>query len=406
MILTNDQAKALDSIGRWMKNPGQWMFFLAGYAGTGKTTLIQHFINSLSKSPICLAPTGKAASVLQRKLSTSVVTTIHKALYTPMIEDANKLMALLMSLKATPNSEEIKEQIAEERERLKRIKLRFQDSSTITITAEDLVIVDEASMVTNKMVDDLKKLGCKVLFVGDVGQLPPVGDNGFFSTAHPDASLEEIVRQAADNPIIRWSMKVRKGEYIPQNFVDGTVTKMPQKGFPIDMFLDRDQILTGTNKMRHRLNRSIRKLKGFVNNGDLPEAGEHLICLKNGYKFGCFFVNGIQCLSTGVADVNNIGDYAMDILWEGTPLKGLPFYEYPFRVHYDKDAQAEPWQMRNHLIELDYAYAITVHKSQGSEWEKVALVDDDLFHNDVRFRRRWLYTAITRAKGELLWLGS
>ena len=89
--LTNDQSKAYESIMKWIHNDSSnWCYKLGGYAGTGKTTLIQYMIKNLDTSPYCCAPTGKAASVLQSKLENAVVTTVHSALYSPVINDTQE----------------------------------------------------------------------------------------------------------------------------------------------------------------------------------------------------------------------------------------------------------------------------------------------------------------------------
>lgn len=403
MKLTNDQAAALKEIDNWIKDEDRWMFYLGGFAGTGKTFLLHHLINHLSDAPICLAPTGKAASVLQRKLDNAIVTTIHRALYSPVIPDISLLNELESKLMEEPNSEEIRKAIIEEKERLSKLRLKFVDNPNISIAAGSLVIVDEASMVSNRMMDDLAKTNAKVLFVGDPGQLPPVNDCGYFTYAKPDAMLEEVVRQAADNPIIYWSMAIRKGEHLPVVIDSPEVQKRPKQGFEVAELHNFDQVLCGTNNMRRRINRSLRKLDN--REAPMPASGEKLICLKNKYKYGGWFTNGIQCISTSKAAVDTSGDWVMDVLYEGEAKESLPVYDYPFAIHYDPKAMEEPWQMRDHLIEMDYAYAITVHKSQGSEWDKVAMVDDGLFERDENFRRKWLYTAVTRAKEQLLWLG-
>jgi exodeoxyribonuclease-5 len=419
MKLTIDQEKALDAIGRWLKDEDQWLFYLGGYAGTGKTTLMHYFINSLPEPPVCLAPTGKAASVLQKRLEKAAVTTIHSALYNPVIPDISKLESLLNQLdnsrsvmkdrmlsgegdiNTKPHTDLLKA-IAAEKERLANIKLKFQNKPCIEIQEGDLVIVDESSMVTDRMLDDLSKLNAKILFVGDPGQLPPVGDKGYFTYTRPDAMLSQVMRQALDNPILALSMKIRNGEKIDKKLQNETVERLPKAEYDVQRLTEFDQVLTGTNAMRRKVNRIIRKTRGHE--GVMPQNGERLICLKNQYKFGMWLINGIQCVTTDEATTNDNLDWVVSVLYEGELLDRLPYYAYPFRANYDFKAEQDPWPMRKHLAELDYGYAITVHKSQGSEWDNVCVVDDEMFIQDKEFRKRWLYTAVTRAKQKLVWL--
>ena len=117
------------------------------------------------------------------------------------------------------------------------------------------------------------------------------------------------------------------------------------------------------------------------------------------------YINGIQGSAlSNFTFSSEFQEILGDILYEGSPIKAQPFYRYPFQVHYDVNAVEEPWQSRSGLREFDYAYAITVHKSQGSEWARVLIADDGMQSGNKEFRKRWLYTAVTRAKQELVWL--
>lgn len=404
MQLTSDQQNALDGIGRWLKNGGEWFFYLAGFAGTGKTTLMHHFINSIGgDGPTCLAPTGKAAAVLQKRLDNGVVTTIHSALYKPNVPDIGKLERLEQQLLKDSGNAKLIAEIREEKKRLAKQKITFSDNADHSITPNSLVIVDEASMVTTKMMNDLRATGAKVLFVGDPGQLPPVGDSGYFTRNKPDAMLSQVMRQALDNPIVALSMAIRKGENIPSKIDNEFIHRRNRDGFDIAELGNYDQILTGKNAIRRKVNRIIRKQRGLAE-FKMPQKGEQLICLKNMFKFDSFFVNGIQCSSTSDSDVDNHGNWIIDLLYEGNVLDKIPYYHFPFEVHYNHLAEEDPWPARKNLVELDYGYAVTVHKSQGSEWPAVALVDDRLMEEQPGFRKRWLYTAVTRAKQKLLWV--
>src|ERR1035437_3500706 len=98
MQLSTEQSKALDKIHKWHKLKSTTPLFLAGYAGTGKTTLLQEFINGLNIRPLCCSPTGKAASVLARRLTNATVSTVHRALYVPCQANQNKLDELVAEL--------------------------------------------------------------------------------------------------------------------------------------------------------------------------------------------------------------------------------------------------------------------------------------------------------------------
>lgn len=407
MTLSPEQESAMDLVFRWLDgkliSEEPWMFYLGGFAGTGKTTLTQEIINRLPQPPLCLAPTGKAASVLQKKLTNAMVTTIHSALYKPVMPSTAQLDALMLQLKANPGVRELVEALKEEKQRLSRQKLSFTDNQMKEIAPGDLVIVDESSMVTAKMAGDLRATGAKVLFVGDPGQLPPVQDSGFIANRKPNALLKTIHRQALDNPIVKLSMLIREGSNIPRTIELPQLVRRPKTGYAFSELAKADQILSGMNVVRRRINRAIRKIKGYE--GTYPRTGEKLICLKNRFDKGGM-ANGVQCFAASNHAIMPDGDIQLDVLYEDRLLHNISIYHYPFEAHYNERAEEDPWMARKDLAEFDFGYAITVHKAQGSEWDKVVVVDDGLFRNNARDRKRWLYTAVTRAKEQLTWLTS
>jgi exodeoxyribonuclease-5 len=357
--------------------------------------------------PHCLAPTGKAASVLQKKLKDVEVRTIHSAIYKPNMPDVSELEALQIELAAAPEGDKqvLLDAIVEVKRKLSEEKLTFHNNDKKDIKFGDLVIVDEASMVTKRMISDLENTGAKVLFVGDPGQLPPVGDSGYFSHEKPDAILTEVQRQALDNPIIELSMKIRKGDQCHWLIENKHILKRPKDGYAVADLAKADQVLTGTNWMRHRINRGLRTVHKIPKDLWYPQQGEKLICLKNQHVQGSWVINGVPCVAAGNAECDmDTGNMLMDVLYEDRLIKDAKIYPYPFEAHYNPNAVEEPWASRHSFSEFDFGYAITVHKSQGSEWERVVLVDDEMFAWKIADRKRWLYTAVTRAKEHLTWL--
>jgi exodeoxyribonuclease-5 len=410
MTLTPEQSTALDAIGRWLIGPRQ-TFSLAGYAGTGKTTLLQHFINAQPNIVTCCAPTGKAASVLQKRLTNANVSTIHRAIYTPVAPSIAKLETLEMELLNHPNNQALQDAIREEKARLSKKDLKFNLKQDVLISRGQLVVIDEASMVTRRMRKDLEDTGAKILYVGDPGQLPPVRDDGFFSHCPPDVMLVKVQRQALDSPIIRISMQIRNGEEVPPTSGPGAFRKMPKKAMPALEWLAFDQVITGKNDSRRSVNRYFRRHAG--RDMKWPQDGDRLICLKNDRDADTYFINGIQATAISNFDFNpDFGEIQGDILYEGQIIRSHSYYRYPFAAHYDYhmengkaviDCEEDPPQSRRGLREFDYAYGITVHKSQGSEWGRVLFADDHMAMGADDYKK-WLYTAVTRAREELVWL--
>jgi len=247
------------------KETGNKQFItLGGYAGTGKTTLIAILRKLLFKQDPKLkvafaAFTGKAARVLKNYLKENDVLykgdsigTIHSLIYSVIENEQHEIIGW-------KNKEELK---------------------------VDLIIIDEASMVDQKIWLDLLSYNIPILAVGDHGQLPPV--NGQFNLMeNPEIKLEEIHRQVADNPIIKLSIEARKyGRIKVGNYGKG-VRKLskndPESQEIIENYLQQYNqdtlILCGYNNTRIKLNNYLRTLLGFES--ALPQAGDRVICLRN-----------------------------------------------------------------------------------------------------------------------------
>lgn len=327
---------------------------LGGWAGAGKTTLIAHMLRR-SKAKVC-AFTGKAAFVLTTKGVPA--TTIHSLIYQcfQACDDCGKGEGSCKC--ASP-----------------AFKLRW--SRVPDIDAE-LVIVDEASMVDRRLLDDLESFGVPLLCVGDHGQLEPVGDDPKLMR-DPDIRLETIHRQAADSPIIRFAHHVRQG-HEPESF--GPATTVMQ-GLPADL-RPYDAILCGFNKTRVAVNAKVRRQLGFAG---LLVKGERVICRRNDKEHGIF--NGM------LATVERVDGETIDVVDDmGTRFKRVPFMPAQLdaeQVMKDPPKGSTLW-MRG--------YCITVHSSQGSEWDRVLVLEQLA---KIWEPARWRYTAATRAAKELTW---
>ena len=190
--LTAGQSVADKLIQDWFLHSTRQCFVLAGYAGTGKTTLLKHTVTGTLKlvpdeSAAFVTPTGKAATVLIR--SGIPATTLHKLIYQSIVEE---------------------QEIELNGKKITIEKLSFKRRDTIDKGIK-LIVLDEASMVSDDVLFDLTEFGVKILICGDNAQLPPVeGFNGFLK--EPDFTLCDIVRQQQGNPIIRLAELAREGK--------------------------------------------------------------------------------------------------------------------------------------------------------------------------------------------------
>lgn len=388
MDISNDKKLALKDILHWYASASKAKPFLTlgGYAGTGKTTLIALLRKVLyqqnPKLKVAFAAfTGKAARVLQTYLQNhqllykgDSVGTIHSLIYSVIENEQHEIIGW---------------------KRKEQIKA-------------DLIIIDEASMVDQKIWLDLLGFDLPILAVGDHGQLPPVAGQ-FNLMENPELKLTEIHRQLANNPIIKLSVMARETGLIkPGNYGAG-VRKLsksdPESGEIIDNYLQNYNndtlVLCGYNNTRIKLNNYLRSLLGFES--ALPQAGDRVICLRNKQQYGLF--NGM------IGNLQQIRDqdenfFAVNIAFEDGQqnFEGL-VVKKQFGANTALNFGRQ-WRALTLKAELfDFAYAITVHKAQGSQAQRVILFEERFKQMSDLDWRRWLYTAVTRAEEELIILG-
>ena len=370
ITLTKQQDEAIQLVKQKIKD-GQKIVTIAGYAGTGKTTLVNYIIESFGYSleDVAFAAfTGKASLVLQKKGIPAK--TLHALLYT--------------SFRNTDGS-------------FSHIPKKELDENY------RLIVIDEISMTPMELLRVAMTHDIPIIALGDIGQLPPIGeDNGLLRS--PDVILTEILRQEKDNPIIQLSLDIREGKQIKPQKNDNIVI-VEKKDLVSGMLTWADQVICGYNETRATLNQSIRASLGF--NDVLPVEGEKIICLKN-YWDTCSketrspLINGAtgKITSTSLKTKENIRidfepDYDSDvfknIIMDLNPFMGKPHEFKPIKKYGRKQAVQPKY--------FDWGYAITTHKSQGSQYQKVLVYEEVLNRSN---HKRWLYTAVTRAEDKLI----
>ena len=367
---------------------------IAGYAGAGKSTLVRFIIEELKtygvkETDVCFACfTGKAAQVLLKKGNKNVIT-LHKLLYKSIPKESGGFVRI-------PNP-----------------SIPYK-----------IVVVDEVSMAPKTLMDLLFKHNVYVICLGDPFQLPPVDkkeDNHLLDAPH--IFLDEIMRQAQESEIIQLSMAIRENRPI-EVFQGKEVQILNKEELNTGMLTWADQILVATNATRVSINTQMRKLLNF---GEKPQDGDKIICLRN--YWDCFsdneepLVNGtigilkdsfltkrylpsIVKSTDGLSHIDLImGDFISD--------SGMYFHSLEMdKKMIDTGEFSLDWKTVYQLnrnpktrdippLEFTYGYAITCHKAQGSEWDKV-LVIEEKFPFDKTEHARWLYTAVTRSSEKLV----
>ncbi|MEZ5879569.1 MAG: ATP-dependent RecD-like DNA helicase [Nitratireductor sp.] len=371
MEFSPEQDRALTAVQQWLKAGDRPVFRLFGYAGTGKTTLARHFAEGVEGEVLFAAFTGKAAQVLRSK-GARKASTIHSLIYRPRGE----------------------EEVEDEETGSKSIAPTFSLNRRSPLAEAKLIVIDECSMVDEPLGRDLLSFGTPVLVLGDPGQLPPVSGGGFFTDHEPDFLLEEIHRQARDNPIIDLAQQVREGRAIMYGDYGATAKVISKTEVTTDQVLAADQVLVGTNRTRRRYNERLRELKGF--DGPFPQAGDKLVCLRNDTAKG--LLNGSLWTVTSAA--RTVKSF-MNLLIRAED-EGIERYSAKVKVLksvFETPEADIPWQERRRYDDFDFGYALTVHKAQGSQWDEVILFDESRAFRD--HAQRWLYTGITRASERL-----
>lgn len=412
ITLTPDQEAAKNRIAEWFFNTDDQVFILSGYAGTGKTFLIDYVVREVlhlkaGKEAVFVSPTGKAAANLVK--NGTVAGTVHSLIY---MRDGDEF------------------DVDENGEIIEAGALSFIKREKIDERIR-LIIIDEASMVNETVLNDLLSFNVKCLFSGDGAQLPPVSGECAL-LANPHYTLTKIVRQAEDNPIIQVATMAREGKRIPFGSYGDKVCVIGKNGLsPEDrrrLFLKADQIICGRNKTRTALNEEIRGYKGIPPEEKLPTEGEKLICTLNDWEKPLdkderfYLVNGIIGRASEIVpsfDDLATMEFQADFLEESVKVPfdtgiftegeyahlygdravtlsdGTVVHEANFQLLRKLRAVAEEV-----ICRFEFAYAVTCHKAQGSEFDFVIVFDESWVFGEER--NRWLYTAITRAKEKLL----
>lgn len=445
---THDQQQAISVLTDFLSTfktitEGLELIVLSGYAGTGKTSLIASFVNTLAQfkmKAVLLAPTGRAAKVLSG-YSKRTASTIHRKIYFKNNADGLDYFTL------------------------------GQNKHTNTV-----FIIDEASMISTNsgmegndsfarrnLLEDLIEYvysgqNCKIVFVGDTGQLPPIGMeispalNGQYLREEyglevQECKLKEIVRQEENSGILDVAGALRTFTEEPPLFELTQKNARAITGMDLQEELenavnqfggDEVMVVTRSNKRANLFNEQIRRRilwqeedlnagdvimatrnnyfwlepkseAGFIANGEIMEI---LKIVRREELFGCEFADVIVRL----IDYPEMKDIELKILLNSIRTEGpsiprddmkrlfhrIAAEEYPLERNkriLTRKVMANPYFQ---AIQVKFGYAVTCHKAQGGQWSAV-FVDHGYFVRDMWDKEymRWLYTAVTRASKQL-----
>lgn len=380
MELTQQQQDAVDKLRYFLRFSGQQVFHLHGTAGSGKSTVISHVLQNRSDIYF-VAPTGKAAHVLRKK-GIEQAQTLHSLLYqpaeVPVLDDKGSPVL-------NPETGEV------------RTKVVFSNSENCKLRDGGIVVVDEASMVSTQMAEDLLQHPVRVIAVGDPYQLPPVmsrGGRSLLSTDAPDVLLTEIHRSALESPVTALCNYVRQTGKLPStdSAKNGSRIIPTARHYGGKVDVDRVQVIVGMHKTRHTINEMVRRSRG-ISSDDSPQKGERLICKVNDKEHGVF--NGMQLTVVATHFTDNPDIYEMELHTEEGGVVWAPVWRHGFTRSGDEKLANMSMRERGEALVMNFAYAITAHSAQGSEWDHIFVIDESsVFRKDAS---KWLYTAVSRA---------
>lgn len=354
---------------------------IAGFAGTGKTFLTKIIIDGIGVREHELlvgAYTGKAAQKLQQTGFRNA-TTLHKMLYTS-IKTENGFVNI-------PKSKAL-------------------------FSGVKVILIDEISMVPDHILRIAAMLDIHIIMMGDPGQIPPIGkDNGML--LNPHIFLQKIMRQNEDNSIIRLSKMIREGEKITP-FNDDFIRMYPREEIEPSMLMWADQIICSKNATRNNINKIVRLEKGFYD--PTPMVGDKIIVTENDWDFsnsdGSSLINGL------IGEIKYSGDLVagepgslinreilqsvvdIDPDYNTSVFTGVKYDALPFVKGIESYRPNRNVESIDRLHKIDFGYAITTHKSQGSEYSKVLGIEEIMKGGNSHVRL--FYTLITRAEEKLI----
>lgn len=420
------------------------LFLLKGYAGTGKTTTIGAFVNSLwtaGKKSVLLAPTGRAAKVIA-VYSKKPAFTIHKKIYFPK-KQSNGSVAFVLQ----PNKH-------------RNTIFIVDEASMIPDGKQHQQLFDSSSLLEDLISYVYSGINCKLIFMGDTAQLPPVKLNVSpalekdtlayqFNKTVTEIELDEVMRQHENSGILANATFLRlllKNE--PNNFsfdLNYPDIKRLEDGYDIedaivsayDNFgVEDTAFIVRSNKRANQYNQQIRyNIRGQENE---ISSGDYIMIVKNNYywlpessKAG-FIANGDICEVLKIFSIKELYgfkfaeveirmiDYPEMHPFETVLLLDTLTSESPSLTYEEsnklyqavkEDYADEKSKYKQFLaikknkyfnaLQVKFSYAMTCHKSQGGQWKTVFIEQPYLPDGVSKEYFRWLYTAITRAQEKL-----
>jgi len=438
---TNDQSDALQKIAAYIcDNNNDVIFLMTGYAGTGKTSIISSVVKTLDMlrmRSVLLAPTGRAAKVLA-SYSGRQAFTIHKKIYR---QKSSKDGLGTFSLDRNLNKDTF---------------FIVDEASMVSNSSGDSSLFGSGRLLDDLIEYVYSGTECKLIIVGDTAQLPPVGSIvspaldpaalGEYGFGLISCELKQVVRQSETSGVLMNATRIRL-QVAESNLVHPSIDCLNYKDTVritgeelIDEIssaygecgMEGTIIVVNSNKQANRYNQGIRNRIFFREEEISP--GDMVMVVKNNYFIIDEDEDGVGFIANGdIAEVKKIRKYEerygfrfadmvlkfpdynmeieakvmMDVLHLDTPAlpsdRNKELYQNVLADYLNIKTRRKQFEaVKNNpyfnALQIKFAYAVTCHKAQGGQWERV-FIDQGMFnHNEISIDYlRWFYTALTRS---------
>lgn len=378
--LNNDQEELVTQLLDFYYNSPEQVFQYAGPAGTGKSVVLGEFVRRAGIDPYSIAPMSYvgAAAINMRTKGLLNAKTIHSWIYEPqLVDDPNKIDKYY--------NRPMK-------------KLIFVKKPILDGIPKKIILIDEAGTVPCSLKKDIESFGIKIIACGDLEQLPPVRDNPAYLYTGKVYRLTQIMRQNKDNAIIYLASQLLQN-ITPQPGIYGNVIVMYDTDISDSILSNANAVICGKNNTRDKFNKYIREhIFGF--SGNLPCYGERMICRKNNWKVdsdGINLANGLVGTVTNIPGPTTFDGktYTIDFVPDAFNGKFSNLkcdYKYLMGNVQERE-MIKKFSFKESGEKFEFAYAITTHISQGSQYDHGIYIQEYLNRN---INRHLNYTGITR----------
>lgn len=380
--LNYQQAQTVKLAKKWYKNLPKQTFEISGPPGTGKSTIVSVLVDELqlqAHEVLFVAFIGKAAQSLAMKGNNAK--TIHSAIYN--VEQSPVLLP-----DGTPKM--VGGKVVNRRQ--------FKKKETLGKDVK-LIILDEAGTVDTNLGMDLLSFGVPVIALGDIDQLPPVfGSCPFLKK--PDVILTEFMRQAEDSEIIWMFQQVKEGKRIPYGRYNNSLVIRPED-VTDEMLKKVSMVIAGRNKTRDNVIKYFRENIMKIDKDAPLMLGEKIVCRKNNWN------ERIDVDGLDINLINGLVGYVDDINLSGMSSSVMEidfrpdFSEFDMFRNIDLDLDylltpcAEEFKNITYSNKFQYAYALSVHLTQGSQYDSVLYFKESFSQSP--YQRSLDYVGLSRA---------